>query len=78
MSLKRHYQRSPTTSTLSLPHQSMDGSYRILSRTDREVFSVLTLTEGARSVDAMTILEKEYGKAVTTRNWNTLLKLPKA
>jgi uncharacterized protein (DUF1697 family) len=69
---------TPTTSTLPLPHATMDGDCRILSRTDREVFSVLTLNAGRKSVDAMAILEKEYGKNVTTRNWNTILKLPKA
>lgn len=69
---------TPATSTLSLPHVAMDGDYRLLARTDREVFSVLTLNPDRKSVDAMSILEKEYGKHVTTRNWNTILKLPKA
>ncbi len=69
---------TPTASTLALPYTSPDGFYRVLARTDREVFSVLTVTEGARTVDAMAMLEREYGKAVTTRNWNTILKLPKA
>ncbi len=68
---------APTSSTLKLPHVTMDGDCRILSRTDREVFSVLTLNQGRTSVDAMAILEKEYGKNVTTRNWNTILKLLK-
>ncbi len=64
-----------TVSTLSLPHEVMDGAFRILSRTDREVFSVLMLSEGRGTVDAMSLIEKEYGKTVTTRNWNTILKL---
>lgn len=68
---------APTASALPLPYQSVDGSFRILSRTEREVFSVLTLSEGGRTVDAMAVLEKEYGKVVTTRNWNTILKLPR-
>jgi uncharacterized protein (DUF1697 family) len=61
-------------STMKLPHASEDGNFRILSRTDREVFSVLKLVEGARTVDLMAILEKEYGKGATTRNWNTIQK----
>jgi uncharacterized protein (DUF1697 family) len=69
---------APTSSTLRLPYTSPDGFYTVLSRTDREVYSVLTVQEGARTVDAMAMLEKEYGKGVTTRNWNTILKLPKA
>jgi uncharacterized protein (DUF1697 family) len=63
-----------TTSTLKLPSASDDGRFRILSRSDREVYSVLTLEEGARTVDLMAVLEKEYGKGVTTRNWNTIQK----
>lgn len=65
----------PTDSTLKLPHEHLDGAVRILSRTDREVYSVMTLGEGRGSVDAMNIIEKEYGKQVTTRNWNTIQKL---
>ena len=63
-----------TKSEMKLPYESLGGELRILSRADREVFSVLTLVNGARSVDAMAIIEKEYGKGATTRNWNTILK----
>jgi uncharacterized protein (DUF1697 family) len=62
------------TSTMTLPYASDDGYFKILSRTDREVYSVLTVVEGARTVDLMAVLEKEYGKSVTTRNWNTIQK----
>ncbi|MGE3267685.1 MAG: DUF1697 domain-containing protein [Chloroflexota bacterium] len=64
-----------TASSLHLPHEVMDGALRILSRTDREVFSVLDLGKSGGTVDAMRIIEQEYGKAATTRNWNTILKL---
>ena len=63
-----------TKSTMKLPHASDDGNFRILSRTDREVYSVLNVVEGSRTVDLMAVLEKEYGKGVTTRNWNTIQK----
>jgi uncharacterized protein (DUF1697 family) len=33
------------------------------------------LVEGCSSVDLMEILEKEFGKKITTRNWNTILKM---
>ncbi|MCB8942786.1 MAG: DUF1697 domain-containing protein [Ardenticatenaceae bacterium] len=65
----------PPTSQLPIPYQSPDGSYHILSVTDTEICSVLTLTGTARTTDAMNILEKEFGKNITTRNWNTVLKL---
>lgn len=62
------------SSTLVLPHTSESGDFRVLQKTEREVFSVLNLTS-FRSVDAMRFLEKEYGKALTTRNWNTVKKI---
>jgi len=37
--------------------------------------SVLRLNGEARTVDAMNVLEKEYGKDVTTRNWHTVVEL---
>jgi uncharacterized protein (DUF1697 family) len=64
-----------TASILKLPHVEKDGALQILSRTDREVFAVVTVSEGRGTVDAMGLIEKEYGKAATTRNWNTIQKL---
>ena len=61
-------------SKLSLPYTSPDESFRIISVIDRTVFSVLDLDK-TRSVDAMKILEKEFGKNITTRNWNTVIKI---
>ena len=63
-----------TKNTMKLPYSSAGGNFRILSRTDREVYSVLNVVEGSRTVDLMAILEKEYGKSATTRNWNTIEK----
>jgi uncharacterized protein (DUF1697 family) len=60
--------------SLKLPYTSDDGNFKILSRTDREIYSVLTVQEGARTVDLMAVLEKECGKRSTTRNWNTIVK----
>jgi uncharacterized protein (DUF1697 family) len=59
---------------LQLPYESEDGSFRILRITGSEVCSVLNVTQ-TRSVDEMAVLEKEFGKQITTRNWNTVLKL---
>jgi uncharacterized protein (DUF1697 family) len=64
---------------LKIPYESPDGSFRILSLTDREVCSVLTLgPQWARNLRQMDILEKEFGKKVTTRSWNTVIRLLKA
>jgi hypothetical protein len=36
---------------------------------------VLWLEKGGRTVESMAVIEKEWGKNVTTRNWNTINKL---
>lgn len=64
---------------LKLPYETPEKDFKILCKTkDGAVCSVLTLLRGRGSVDAMTILEKTYGKKITTRNWNTVLKLIKS
>lgn len=61
-------------SSLSLPYTSEDSSFRILSKDGRTIVSVLELAH-AKTPDAMKILEQEFGKGITTRNWNTVQKL---
>jgi uncharacterized protein (DUF1697 family) len=62
-------------STLKIPYESDDKLYRILSVSDSYICSVLTVTDTKNTTDAMKILEKEYGKSLTTRNWNTVEKM---
>ncbi len=61
---------------LEIPYSSDDNSFQIIDQTDTSIFSVLDL-EKAGTVDAMKILEKAYGKNITTRNFNTILKISK-
>jgi uncharacterized protein (DUF1697 family) len=64
------------SSDLTLPWTSEDGSFRILEVKDRMVCSVLDLsvTKTPKGMDA---LEQLFGKQITTRNWNTLLRIGK-
>jgi uncharacterized protein (DUF1697 family) len=62
-------------SALKIPFKSADGDFVILRVTDDAVISVLDLSKGMGTIDSMAIIEKEFGKNVTTRNWNTVLKL---
>ncbi len=64
-----------TKSKLKLPYRALKGDYTILWVSKSEIISALTLTPKVGTVDAMAILEKEFGKEITTRNWNTILKL---
>lgn len=62
---------------IPIPYATDDGNFRILRATKTEVLSVLTVTPDRGSVDAMAVIEKEFGKTVTTRNWNTIEKVLK-
>lgn len=64
----------PHTSSLPIPYVSPEKEFTILKVTDTEVFSVLVLGKDTLTVEVMAIIEKEFGKNLTTRNWNTLLK----
>ena len=61
-------------SDLKTPYVFDDESFQILKLTDHEIFSVLNL-EQMGSVDAMKILQQAFGKKITTRSYNTVLKI---
>jgi uncharacterized protein (DUF1697 family) len=64
-------------SILKIPYESPEKDFRILSVTDKEIVSVLTLSPQKNTTDIMKILEKEFGKNITTRNWNTVMRIDK-
>jgi len=57
------------------PYESALKDFRILSATEREVFCVTMPTAGGRFGDFTKVVEKEFGRKITTRNWNTVLKI---
>jgi uncharacterized protein (DUF1697 family) len=57
-----------------LPISSGDGGFTILTATDDTVYSVLDLAKSG-TVNGMAELERYFGKEITTRNWNTVLKI---
>jgi uncharacterized protein (DUF1697 family) len=59
--------------TLKIPFSSGGGDLKILSIVNNAICSVLAPTQ--KTPDLMSVLEKEYGKKVTTRNWNTVLRI---
>lgn len=63
------------TSTLKIPYESPEKDFKILQVSNTEVCSVMIVSKERNTTDAMSILEKEFGKKVTTRNWNTVCKL---
>ncbi len=68
--------KSDTKSDLKLPWTSEDGSYKIISKRDKNILSILDLSV-SQTPKAMEALEKHFGKDITTRNWNTIEKIEK-
>jgi uncharacterized protein (DUF1697 family) len=64
-------------SALKVPYESIEKDIKIVHVSDSEVCSVLTLSPNRGTVDLMSLLEKEFGRKVTTRNWNTVTKILK-
>lgn len=63
------------TPALAIPYAAPGMEFHILKATASEVFSVVDLEKGMGTPEAMSILEKEFGSNLTTRNWNTVLKV---
>ncbi|MEM6841093.1 MAG: DUF1697 domain-containing protein [Bacteroidota bacterium] len=61
---------------ITLPWSTEDSSYRILEVKDRAVCSVLDLSV-TQTPKGMEALEQLFGKNITTRNWNTLVRITK-
>lgn len=58
----------------ALPWISDDESLQIVSISGRMVGSIVNIRQ-SKTPDAMKILERFFGKGITTRNWNTLEKI---
>jgi uncharacterized protein (DUF1697 family) len=63
--------------TIKIPYKDPQFEFRILNVTDGEIINYVVVDGTRGTLDAMAILEKEFGKNITTRNWNTVLKLVK-
>jgi uncharacterized protein (DUF1697 family) len=66
---------TPADSDLQIPYVSLDGDYRILELQPGYLVSVLDRSQGRGTLDAMELLGQEFGEGITTRNWNTVLKI---
>jgi len=64
-------------SSIRIPYESPERDLKILTIQDGAVFHVVTLETGRGTTGAMAALEKLFGKRVTTRNWNTVIKMLK-
>ena len=63
---------------LKIPHESPEGDFKILRVSDTEACSVITISPHGQTTDLMAFLEKEFGRKITTRNWNTIARILKS
>ena len=68
--------KKATDTELTTPWTSPDNSFTILEIRNNAILSVLDLS-ASKTIKAMGILEKMYGKDITTRNWNTIKRIGK-
>ncbi len=68
--------RKDTETDLHLPWISDDSSYKIISKIDKTIVSVLDVSL-SKTPKAMGIVERYFGKDITTRNWNTIKRVEK-
>ncbi len=61
--------------TLEIPYKSENNLFQILDLKDDALFSVLTISQDGDSLKLMDVIGKEFGKNITTRNWNTVRKI---
>jgi len=66
--------KEATDQTLETPWVFDDGTFRIITHTDKIICSVLDLSQ-TKTPKGMEALEKIFGKNITTRNWNTIVKI---
>lgn len=67
--------KNKSQTKLKIPYESPELDFKILQVTAGEIISALTLLKNGQTGKGMDILEKEFGRDVTTRNWNTINKL---
>lgn len=60
---------------LKIPYESEEKDFTIIQVTGGEIISMLDLSKEKGTPDVMGILEKTFGKQITTRNWNTVVKV---
>lgn len=65
----------PPSTRLDVPFRTPGGELTLLELTDTELFTMVEPSPGSRTPEAMVLIEKEFGRAVTTRSWNTVLKV---
>jgi len=65
----------PLKTRPKIPLLSAKKDCEVIHLNPREVFTVAFAMPNGRRGESMAFIEKEFGKSVTTRNWNTVIKI---
>jgi len=65
------------TSASTISKRLSDSDFEIVRISDREVCSAVEVSAERGTSDLMKVLEKEFGKKITTRTWNTVERIAK-
>ena len=68
------FMKTDVHSNLQIPWKSDDQAFEILEKRDKIIISVLDVSK-ANTPKAMGIVEKAFGKDITTRNWKTIERI---
>lgn len=68
--------RKDVETDLPLPCTSDDSSFKIIDKIDKTIVSVLDVSV-SKTPKAMAVVERYFGKDITTRNWNTIKRIEK-
>jgi uncharacterized protein (DUF1697 family) len=60
---------------LKIPFKSPGKEIKILHVSTSAVLSMVTLSSSTGTIDLMGMLEREFGKNITTRNLNTIVRM---
>lgn len=68
---------SDNTKHLDITSPSLQDGFRIISVYNGTICSILNDQPGVGAVHLMSAIEKEFGRNVTTRTWNTIIRILK-
>lgn len=68
------FMKQPQKPEFTLPYQPPGKSYEIIGAKNDMLFSVIDNTSGKTS-DLMVWLERQFGKDITSRTWNTMQRI---
>lgn len=70
----RLYVTFMASSGIKLPRNSAND-FEVIKESPGEIYGVVQLSPNHNSTDYMKYLERHYGQAITTRSWNTVVKI---